>query len=167
MSEIVIRDLRPADVEEIARMAAAAWAPIHAYYRQVLGDELFAALHPAGAPEEKAAQVRDACQPGSGMQVLIAEDNGRIVGFVTFRADRASRVGEIGNNAVHPDCQGRGVAGRMYQEVFRRLKEMGIRFVKVKTGADPAHAPARRAYEKAGFTIQVPTVEYYRDLEVP
>ncbi len=146
-------------------MAAAAWAPIHAFYREALGEELFAAIHPSGAPEEKAAQVRNACQPESGMQVLIAEEDGKIAGFVTFSADQSSRIGEIGNNAVHPDCQGRGVAGRMYREVFRRLKEMGMRFVTVNTGGDPAHAPARRAYEKAGFTIQLPSVRYYRSLE--
>jgi hypothetical protein len=39
-----------------------------------------------------------------------------------------------------------------------------MRFAKVHTGLDPSHAPARRAYEKAGFTTQLPTVDYYRKL---
>ena len=65
---------------------------------------------------------------------------------------------------VHPDWQGRGIAPRLYEYVFERLRERGMRYVKVHTGGDPAHAPARRAYQKAGFEIALPQVDYYREL---
>jgi hypothetical protein len=34
----------------------------------------------------------------------------------------------------------------------------------VSTGGDPSHAPARRAYEKAGFSAQIPSVWFCRTL---
>lgn len=52
----------------------------------------------------------------------------------------------------------------MYAYAFARLRERGMRYVRVSTGGDPAHAPARRAYEKAGFVIGLPGVEYHREL---
>jgi hypothetical protein len=40
----------------------------------------------------------------------------------------------------------------------------GMRVATVGTGGDPSHAPARRAYEKAGFNLQIPSVWMYRKL---
>ena len=45
-----------------------------------------------------------------------------------------------------------------------RMREAGMRVATVATGADPSHAPARRAYEKAGFTVQIPVVWFCRKL---
>lgn len=163
LNDIGIRDLEPSDLEAIVEIAVAAWTPIFAFYREVMGEELFAAACPNWR-EEKARQVRAACDPQSRAMVCVAEKGGQVVGFITFYADDASRIGEIGNNAVHPDFQGMGIGARMYQHIFDRLKKLGMRFVKVGTGGDPSHAPARRAYEKAGFSIRLPGVEYYRKL---
>ena len=162
-SDLTIRDLEPADVEAVVEIAVAAWAPIFASFRRILGEDLFCALHPDWR-KEKAGQVRSACDPASRASVSVAEEGGRTVGFITFHMDDRTRVGEIGNNAVHPDFQGQGIGTRMYRHVFERMKEAGMRFVKVGTGGDPSHAPARAAYEKVGFSIQVPSVHYYRAL---
>jgi len=35
----------------------------------------------------------------------------------------------------------------------------------VTTGSDPAHAPARRAYERAGFKLKTEQVFYIMDLQ--
>ncbi|HUT36317.1 MAG TPA: GNAT family N-acetyltransferase [Planctomycetota bacterium] len=163
MSDIVVRDLRPEDVEAAVDIAVAAWAPIFGQFRRILGDELFAARCPRWQ-EDKAGQVRRACAPGSKASVCVAEREGRVVGFITYYLDVPRGIGEIGNNAVHPDFQGQGIASRMYQCVLDRFRAQGMRFAKVCTGLDPSHAPARRAYEKAGFSIQLPSVEYYRKL---
>jgi GNAT superfamily N-acetyltransferase len=163
MEDMVIRQLKREDTESLVEIAVAAWEPIYAYYRQAMGDELFAAACPDWR-ENKAGQIRRACAIESTAMVLVAEVLGQIVGFVTFYADHASHIGEIGNNAVHPDVQGKGIGPAMYQSVFEQLRELGMRYVRVRTGGDPAHAPARRAYEKSGFSLQLPAVEYYRRL---
>jgi len=161
--DLAIRDVRSTDAEAIADIAIAAWNPIYAFYRQTLCDELFAAVHPKWQ-QEKARPVRTGCDPHSEAMVCVAEKQGCVVGFITLYADTASGIGELGNNAVHPDFQGMGIGTRMYRYVFARLRQLGMGFVKVSTGGDPAHAPARRAYQKPGFCVGIPSIEYYRRL---
>ena len=38
------------------------------------------------------------------------------------------------------------------------MKQVGMRVATVGTGRDSSHAPARRAYEKAGFNVQISSV---------
>jgi hypothetical protein len=45
-----------------------------------------------------------------------------------------------------------------------RLRTAGMGYARVTTGGDPAHAPARRGYEKAGFGADLPSVTYHREL---
>lgn len=161
-NEIQIRDLAPGDVDAIVAIALAAWEPIFRYYRQEMGEDLFQTAFPDWQAD-KARQVETACRPGSRARVCVAEQGGEVVGFATYYTND-SGVGEIGNNAVRPDRQGQGIGSQMYSYIFGRLRELGMRYVKVSTGGDPAHAPARGAYRKAGFEIALPGVDYYRAL---
>ena len=160
---IGVRAYQPRDEGAIVAIAVAAWAPVYAYRRQCMGDDLFQAVHPDWRAE-KARQVRSACRTGGPDTVCVAEIAGQVVGFCTFYAHRGSAVGEIGNNAVDPPWQGRGVVQRMYAYALASLRDQGMATVRVRTGGDPAHAPARRAYEKAGFEVGLPEVTYYRAL---
>jgi len=162
-NDIVIRNVKPEEVEMIAQIAVAAWEPIYASRQKMVGDDLFAILHTHWR-EKKADQIREASKADNPTVVCVAVMDGRIAGFVTYRADEETVVGEIGNNAVDPACQGHGIAGKMYAYVFERMRETGTRYVKVSTGGDVGHAPARRAYEKAGFDRCIPHVEYWREL---
>ena len=71
-SEITIRELRPEDVETVVEIAVAAWEPIYSGCREMLGDDLYSCVFPDWRAE-KARQVRNGCQPGSSVQVLVAE----------------------------------------------------------------------------------------------
>jgi hypothetical protein len=50
----------------------------------------------------------------------------------------------------------------MYGEALARMKALGAALATVGTGGDPSHAPARRAYEKAGFGVGIGSVHLYR-----
>lgn len=160
---IIIREVKPEDVETMAGIAKAAWTPVFAHRRKLVGDEVFEANWP-DALENKATQVRRACSDESTAEVRVAELDGRAVGFITFYLNVKPGEGEIGNNAVHPDFQGRGIAQRMYAHAFDAMRAAGMALCKVATGLDDAHIPARRAYEKAGFDMSLPTLTYYRKL---
>jgi ribosomal protein S18 acetylase RimI-like enzyme len=160
---IKFRKLQEGDIATVVEIALAAWEPIYAHYRDVLGDDLFAATHPDWRAE-KARQVRAACMPGDPQVALVAEVAGQVVAFLTFTADRQTGVGTLTNNAVTPAWQGRGIGTRLYADALQRMRELGLRYARVTTGGDAAHAPARRAYEKAGFQAKLSSVEYYRDL---
>jgi GNAT superfamily N-acetyltransferase len=63
---------------------------------------------------------------------------------------------------MHPQHAGRGIGTWMYAQVLAQMKESGMALATVSTGGDPSHAPARRAYEKAGFGPAIPSLSLYR-----
>ena len=158
-----VRKYIPDDLADLEKIAVAAWEPVFASIREMLGDPIFTHLHPDWRQEKK-QQIRQACKDKHAAAVLVAEIHNQIVGFATCYTKPQIKLGEIGNNAVHPDYQNRGIAQALYAEVFDELRRRGIQIVMVGTGLDSSHAPARRAYEKAGFIHNIPGVEYYKTL---
>ena len=65
--------------------------------------------------------------------------------------------------AVHPDHQGLGIGTELNNRALEEMKAAGILMVEVGTGGDESHAPARRSYEKAGYT-SLPLVRHYKHL---
>lgn len=155
----MIRPFAPADLEAVVEIANLGWREIYRMFRRTYGDELFALVVPDEATC-KGEQVRGQCQR-SPEGVLVAEQDGRVVGFATFRMDPQAGAGEIGNNAVHPDVKGKGVAQQLYAAILDRCRAAGLRYARVHTGLDEAHGPARRAYERAGFGIRHEEVTYF------
>lgn len=158
----MIRPFRPGDEDALADIGNRAWKPIYDMFRQVYGEEIHALVTP-DTNTAKGEQVRSHCRRAPEW-VFVAEEGGRIVGFVTCRLDRDSKIAEIGNNAVDPDCGLRGIGQQMYAHVLDYFRGEGMEAAKVGTGLDWAHAPARRAYERAGFGIKHETVTYYQKL---
>ena len=156
-----IRPFEPGDLPAMQRVREAAFAPVFRSFRAIVGEEI-AALAFAHADAEQAKLLDDICRADSGHRVLVVETGGEIVGFVSFTTDPGKRTGEIGLNAVHPEHAGRGIGTRMYEHVMARMKELGMALATVATGGDPSHAPARRAYEKAGFGPAIPSFFSYR-----
>ena len=157
-----LRPARPEDAERCAALAVAAWERIHDSYRTILGAALHDFLFPTWQGDKAAAAtavVRE--HPERALVATVPEG---VVGFVTFRLDAEREVGEIGNNAVDPAWQGRGIAVAMYRAVLERMRGAGMCAAKVTTGWDEGHAPARAAYTRAGFRLGLPSVTYYQDL---
>ena len=159
--DLSLRPFAPGDLAALQRIRAAAFAPVFAALRAMVGEEI-AALALAAAEAEQAALLDEICAEGSGHHVRVVSLGEVPIGFVSFTVDAASRTGEIGLNAVHPDHAGRGVGGWMYGEALAAMKALGAALAAVGTGGDPSHAPARRAYEKAGFGPAIPSVHLYR-----
>jgi ribosomal protein S18 acetylase RimI-like enzyme len=163
MTEPIIRPATEADLPAVREIAELAWTPVYDEFRRRLGDELFDLTRPRGV-KAKPDQVEEGFRRDPGC-MLVTEVEGRVVAFVTFYVvDAEAGIGEIGNNAVHPDCQGRGHGKAQYLRIFDELRQRGCRYVRVSTGLDDSHAPARRAYEAAGFDRDLPSITYYREL---
>jgi GNAT superfamily N-acetyltransferase len=97
-------------------------------------------------------------------RIWVAEVDGEIVGFVgTGVFDPELTMGEISILAVDPDHQGSGIGTALTEFALDRLAEAGMRVAMVETGGDPGHAPARRTYEGAGFTL-LPVARYFKNL---
>lgn len=157
---VEIREFRATDLEKILDIAVAAWQPVFESSRSIVGDELFETVY--GDPDErKRAQVTLACSDDNPTVVWVAETDGEVAGFITMTMNHQTLVGEIGNNAVSPEFQHQGIGTMMYDYVLNQMRVFGMKAAVVETGGDEPHAPARRAYEKAGFSGPVPSVEYH------
>src|SRR5688500_12933665 len=70
----------------------AAFAPVFASFRSLLGDEIYEA---AQAREDARQTELLAALVADGV-VYAAKDGDRVVGFVTVKLDNATKIGEIG-----------------------------------------------------------------------
>lgn len=159
----LIRACAPADLPALHTIRAAAFAPVFASFRSIVGPEI-AALGLVTAEQEQADLLDAIAKPDSGHVIALAEIAGAPAGFVSWKTDPATKIGEITLNAVHPDHGGQGMGTALYQHALAALKAAGIQLATVGTGGDPSHAPARRAYAKVGFAVHIPSIYMYAKL---
>lgn len=156
-SKLLIRDAKVSDVARLQEVRQAAFTPVFASFRAILGEELYQ-LAQASKDAAQAGYLDSLLASNSGWAVYVAECDGVIVGFFSFQLDTSTLIGEIGLNAVHPDWTGEGIGTAMYEFAVAQMRAAGMRVATVSTGGDPSHAPARRAYEKAGFNVGIPSI---------
>jgi ribosomal protein S18 acetylase RimI-like enzyme len=164
---VVLRQARDDDLPRVDEIAIMCYKPIFDSYVAMLGQECYEAVRhdPELTWEErKTGQVRRLY--GEHPEWLwVLEEEGKLIGFVTFELIPEKNMGAIENNGVHPDHAGQGWGKLMYRHVLQHFREQGLRFAFVDTGLDDAHIPARRAYEAVGFDRPVPMVHYWQDLD--
>jgi GNAT superfamily N-acetyltransferase len=162
-SEIEIRELRDGDLETVIDFSIRAWAPVFAALRDVLGDQIFLRLHPDWKSSQSEA-VRSSCT-NEERDVFVAVADGRPVGFVSVALNAFHELmGVIDIIGVDPDYQRRGISLRLTEFAVAHMRSHGMDIAVVETGGDPGHAPARAAYESAGFTL-LPIARYFRLLD--
>ena len=156
------RPIRDNDLEALEELAALAWEPVFVSVRTVLGPEIDAVLHPDWRQRQR-EEVRCYCAQTPGAVVLIAEVDGTVAGFIAYELNHETQRGVVDLLAVHPDYQNEGIGTELNRIVLERMRQAGMRIAIVGTGGDPGHAPARRTYEKAGYTL-FPIAHYYQVL---
>jgi ribosomal protein S18 acetylase RimI-like enzyme len=162
---VEIRTFTTADVQAVVALSLRAWAPVFESFAAVLGESIYRRIYPDWESSQARA-VEDVCTGGS-YRVWVADKDGKPVGFVAIIVHDESHPepgsGVIEMIAVDPDQQRQGIADALITFALERMREDGVQLAVVGTGGDPGHLPARRAYEKAGFTA-LPLVRYYMDL---
>ncbi len=108
-----------------------------------------------------------------GRAFLVAEVDGRIVGYIMTRVDRGlgylqwrpfKKLGHIVSIAVLPEYRRRGIGTALMVEAMRRLKEIygaSEAYLEVRVSNDAAI----RLYEKLGFKKVRRLRKYYLDGE--
>lgn len=161
--DLRIRRARDVDVEAIIELSIAAWEPVFRSFEQVLGRAIYLRIYPDWQSSQRAG-VEDVCRDSRRYTVLVAELGGVVAGFVAYELNPTEKSGEIQLLAVHPEHQNRGIGTELSDAALSGMLAAGMTLAVVGTGGDPGHAPARRSYEKAGFT-PLPLVRYYKDLQ--
>lgn len=158
MDTLTIRRATAADADTVMHIACRCWTIIYDGYRQILGDELYNSIY--DQPLE--IKMRDIGREVLEGRTFVAEVDGVVCGFASYRID--GTTGVVGHNAVLPEYKGRGIAGHLYEHVFEQFRTHGCTLATVLTGLDDGHAPARRAYQKMGFEVGLPSIRYYKKL---
>jgi len=127
-----------------------------------LGPNIYALIWPDWRTSQREA-IETVCTDGERTTVWIAEVDGVAVGFLAYELNIKESIGEVQLLAVHPEYQNLGIGTELNNFALRKMKESGMKMARVDTGGDPSHAPARRSYQKAGYTA-LPLVRYFRNL---
>ena len=89
--------------------------------------------------------------------VWVTEEDGVVLGFVSYALSSARKVGTIHYNGVALAARGKGVGSMQVAKCLEIFRAAGMEYACVGTGLNEGHAAARRVYEKNGFT---PLIEY-------
>lgn len=159
---MLIRAFAPNDVDAVVELSLRAWAPVFASIEREIDPELFREFYAEGWRSSQRAAVEDVLTNGVH-RVWIAEEDSVPVGFVAIELRTRESIGEMYMIAVDPEHQGRGIGVAMTEFALEQIRNAGLTVAMVETGADPGHAPARRLYEKSGFS-RMPIVRYFKRL---
>ncbi len=92
-------------------------------------------------------------------EILVATNkNKTILGFITLRKKNENTV-EIGLVAVSEASRGKGIAKKLLNFSFKKVKELGFKTILVVT--QNQNIPAMKLYESVGFEIKEKTFVYH------
>lgn len=94
---------------------------------------------------------------------IVCVTGNRAVGYATASYDFTTGTASIGNNAVHPEFQGRGIGKALQKEIARRMDEEG--FTKFKVTTLSVDIPAQKIYEKLGYVRYSENINYLKKVE--
>lgn len=158
-----IRAAQRSEIPALEEIRIKAFVPVFASFRNILGEEIYE-IAQKHEDESQADHLVSLFDEESPWEVYVTEEDERLVGFIAIRMDRSKLIGEIGLNAVDPDHAGKGIGTGLYKFAVAHMKKAGMRVATVATGGDESHAPARKAYEKAGFNVRIPSYWYCQKL---
>jgi ribosomal protein S18 acetylase RimI-like enzyme len=155
-----IRAFVAQDLDAIAELSLLAWEPVFHSFARVLGPRIYPIVYPDWRTSQRDGVVT-ACKEDKA-HILVAQVGEKVVGFLLYHLHE-DESGEVQLLAVHPKYQNHGIGTALNAAALAEMKAAGMRLAVVGTGGDEGHAPARRSYEKAGYT-GLPLVRYYQDL---
>jgi ribosomal protein S18 acetylase RimI-like enzyme len=157
----MIRKARDRDLPELKRIIVEAFGQSTMHY---LLERRFGPIGGRSWDLRKADEI-ETFYRSHPENVLVTEKKGRILGFISFSLDQERKIGKIGNNAVAPEHQNRGIGTEQIVKTMGILKERGMKVVEVQTGLTEEYGPARHMYEKCGFEPTMEFLTYHASLD--
>ena len=141
---VTVRPARAGDAPALGLLHVRAW---QAAYRGQLPDDYLDGLRPE---ERQAGWERGLRRDRAHDPVLVAERDGRVVGFAVVRAaEDPPGAGELSAINVHPDHWGTGAGRALLAAAQAELARLG--FDQAVLWVLPGNRRARRFYEIAGW----------------
>jgi ribosomal protein S18 acetylase RimI-like enzyme len=161
--DLTIRPYNDKDLDPIVELSLLAWEPVFESFEMILGHQIYPIVYPDWRASQ-AEGVAEAVKDEDKYTTLVAEVDGAVAGFISYSLNHDDKTGEVVLLAVHPEFQNKEIGTELNKAALDAMKEAGMKLAVVGTGGEEGHAPARRTYEKAGYT-GLPLVRYYKKIE--
>lgn len=151
---MTIRTFIPEDIEEIRRMTVEGFegTAIDQHVERLCG-----IVNGHDWRWRKARQIDDDCEAHAA-GVFVAEEDGRVLGYITTRIDRATGKGRIPNLAVDASARGRGIARQLIQHALDHMRSEGMTVAMIETMAN--NDVGQHLYPSCGFTEIARQIHY-------
>ncbi len=128
--------------------------------QQLLGEHL-ADMY-ATSPPESVHALDPAALAGPGISFWTAREGSRLLGCAALK-HLAPGEAEIKSMRTAAAARGRGVASTLLSHLLAEARHSGYRRLFLETGSQEFFAPARRLYQRHGFTDCPPFAGYAPD----
>lgn len=155
---MTIRPYQPEDLERIRQITVESFEPV-SIDRNI--ETEFGFVAGKDWKERKARDVTTDCevQPDG---VFVAEEEGRVVGYITTRLDRFTGIGRIPNLAVDERYRGYGLGSDLIRHALDWMREQGMAMAKIETLAQNERGQA--LYPRFGFREVARQIHYVMPL---
>ena len=110
----------------------------------------------------KLRHIDDDVAGEKALGVFVWEEAGEVVGYITTRVDRHSKIGGIPNIAVLPQTQGRGIGRKLLEHGIDYLRSAGMECARIETLAQ--NAIGSHLYPALGFEEVAQQIHYCKRL---
>ena len=94
--------------------------------------------------------------------ILVVEDEGRIIGFISTWQEKEAGIGHIPNISFRPECRGRGLGRKLIEMALDRFRENGLTHAKIETLVQ--NDIGNHLYESIGFREVARQIHFAADL---
>jgi ribosomal protein S18 acetylase RimI-like enzyme len=140
-----IRPYQPSDLPELKRITVEAFTGVS------IDEGMEAAFGTIGGHDWRWRKARhidvDVAREPTG--VFVAEDTGRVVGYITTWQDPAAGLGHIPNLAIDASYRNRGLGRQLIEHALAHFRASGLSHAKIETLAQ--NAIGNHLYPSLGF----------------
>ena len=134
--------------------------PARADVRELL-DEHLADMF-ATSPADSVHALDHSALSAPGITFWTAREDGLLLGCGALK-QLDNSAGEIKSMRTTPAARGRGIAALLLTRILADAQERGFEQLYLETGSEEFFAPARRLYDRHGFTNCPPFADYTLD----
>jgi len=158
LEDVVIRTYREEDRQALKDLTVASFTNV-SIDKNI--EDRFGKLNHTTWQERKASHIDDDIA-ANAEGVLVAEYEGRIIGYITVVLNRATKLGRIPNMAVDAKYRGLGLGAQLIEASFDYMRTEGMKHAKIETlDQNPV---GQHLYPKMGFVEVARQVHYVREL---
>ena len=93
---------------------------------------------------------------------FIAEEKGKVIGFINSTTDKYSKIGLIFNISVAPEMQGHGVGKKLLLASLKYFRKKKMKFAKLDTLE--GNKKGRKFYPQMGFKEACKQIHYIKKI---